>query len=36
MDEDLVQSGVMSGKIVKNFVVNAKIDPKIKMDLSIF
>ena len=32
----LVQNGVMNEKFVKNFVTNAKIDPKVVMDLSIF
>ena len=32
----LVQNGVMIEKIVKNFVMNAKIDPKVVMDLSKF
>ena len=37
MNEDLVQNGVMDGKFVKNLtMMNAKIDPKIVMDLSIF
>ena len=36
MDEKLVQNGVMDGTFVKNFVMNAKIDPKVVMDLSIF
>ena len=35
-DEELVQNGVMDGKFVKNFVMGAKIDPKVVMDLSIF
>ena len=35
MDEELVQNGVMDGKFGKNFVMNAKIDPMILMDLSI-
>ena len=35
MNEKLVQNGVMSEKIVKNFVVNAEIDPKVVMYLSI-
>ena len=34
--EELVQNGVMNGKFVKNFVMNAKIDPKIVMGLPIF
>ena len=34
MNEELVQNGVMNEKNVKNF-VNAKIDPKAVMDLSI-
>ena len=36
MDEDLVQNGVMDEKFVKNFMMVAKIDPKVVMDLSIF
>ena len=36
MNEDLVQNGVMDGKFVKNFVMNAKIDPKVVVALSIF
>ena len=32
----MVQNGVMDGKFVKNFVLDAKIDPKVLMDLSIF
>ena len=36
MDEEMVQNGVMDGKFVKNFVKDAKIDPKVVMDLSIF
>ena len=35
MDEELVQNSV-NGKFVKNFVMNAKIGPKVVMDLSIF
>ena len=35
MDEELVQNVVMDGQFVKNFVVGAKIDPKVVMDLSI-
>ena len=35
-DEELVQNGVIDGKFVKNFVMGAKIDPKVVMDLSIF
>ena len=31
-----VQKGVMDEKFVKNFVVGAKINPKVVMDLSIF
>ena len=30
------QEIVMDGKFVKNFVMDAKIDPKVVMDLSIF
>ena len=36
MNEELVQNGVMDGKFVKNFVTDAKVDPKVVMDLSIF
>ena len=36
MIEELVQNGVMIGKFVMNFVMNAKIDPKVVMDLSTF
>ena len=35
MDEEVVQNSVMSRKFVKNFVMNAKIDPKVVMDLII-
>ena len=35
MDEDWFQNVVMDGQFVKNFVVGAKIDPKVVMDLSI-
>ena len=35
MDAELVQEGVMDEKIVKNFVMGAKIDPKVVMDLSV-
>ena len=35
MNEELVQNGVVNGKFAKNFVTNAKIDPKVVMDLSI-
>ena len=35
MNEELVQKGVMNEKFVQNF-VNAQIDPKVVMDLSIF
>ena len=35
MDEELVQNVVMDGQFVKNFVVGAKVDPKVVMDLSI-
>ena len=31
----MVQNGVMNEKFVKNFVMNAKTDPKVVMDLSI-
>ena len=31
-----VQNGVMNDKFVKNFVMNAKIDPKVVMDLSTY
>ena len=34
--QNLVQNGVMSEKFVKNFVMHAKIDPKVVMDLSTF
>ena len=36
MNEELVQNVAMGTKIVKNFVMGAKIDPKVEMDLSIF
>ena len=36
MVDEWVQNGVMDGKFVKNFVIDAKIDPKVVMDLSIF
>ena len=36
MDEELIPNGVMDGKFVKNFVMYAKIDPKVVMDLSIY
>ena len=36
MTEELVQNDVDDGKIVKVFVMDAKIDPKVVMDLSIF
>ena len=36
MSEESVPNGVMGEKIVKNFVIKAKIDPKVVMDLSIF
>ena len=36
MDEELVQNGVMDEKFVRNLLMNAKIDPKVVMDLSIF
>ena len=35
MTEELVQNGGMNEKFVKNFEMNAKIDPKVVMDLSI-
>ena len=35
MDEEWFQNVVMDGQFVKNFVVGAKIDPKVVMDLSI-
>ena len=35
-DEKLFRNGVMDGKFVKIFVMNAKIDPKVEMGLSIF
>ena len=31
----LIQNGLMAEKIVKNFVMDAKLDPKVVMDLSI-
>ena len=34
MDEELVTNGVTDGKFVKNFVMDAKIDPKVVTDLS--
>ena len=36
MNEELVQNGVVDGKFVKNFVMDATIDPKVVMDLAIF
>ena len=36
MDEDLVQNIAWCEKFVKNFVMGAKIDPKVEMDLSTF
>ena len=36
LDEELVQNVAMAGKFVKNFVTDAKIDPKVEMDLPIF
>ena len=36
MDEELVQNSVMNDKFVKFFVMDAKIDPKVVMDLSLF
>ena len=34
MDESLVPNGVIDGKFVKNFVMDAKIDPKVEMEVS--
>ena len=34
-DEDLVQNDVMDEKFVKGFVMDAKIDPKVVVDLSV-
>ena len=34
MDEELVPNVVMDEKFVKNFVMGAKMDPKVEMDLS--
>ena len=36
MYEELVQNGVMHGQFVKNFEMDAKIDPKLVMDVFIF
>ena len=36
MDEELVRNVVMNEKFLKNFVMNAKTDPKVEMDLSMF
>ena len=36
MNEELFQNSVMNGTFVKNFVMNAKIDPKVVTDLSLF
>ena len=36
MNEEFVQNSVMNGKFVNFFVMNANIDPKVVMDLSIF
>ena len=36
MNEELVQNSVMNEQFVKNFVTNAKLDPKVVMDLYIF
>ena len=36
MDEELVQNVVMDENFVRNFVVGAKIDPKVVKDLSVF
>ena len=36
VNEKLVQYGEMNEKIVKNFVINSTIDPKVVRDLSIF
>ena len=35
MDEELVQNVVKDEELVKNFVIGAKFDPKVVMDLSI-
>ena len=35
MDEQLVQNDAMDGKFVKNFVMDARSDPKVVMDMSI-
>ena len=34
MNKELVQNSLMDEKFVKNFVIDAKIDPKVEMDLS--
>ena len=36
MDEELVHNVAMGEKVVKNFVIGAKVDPKVEMDLSMF
>ena len=36
MNGELVQNSVMDGRFVKNFMMDAKNDPKVVMDLSIF
>ena len=36
MNEEFFQNSVMDGHFVKSFVMNAKIDPKVVMDLSMF
>ena len=36
MDEELFQNGVMNGTLVKKFVMDAKFDLKVEMDLSMF
>ena len=36
IDEEWIQNGVTDEKFVKNFGMDAKIDPMVVMDLSIF
>ena len=36
MDEELIQNGLMYGNFVRKFVIHAKIDPEVVMDLSTF
>ena len=36
MNEKFVNKNVMNGEIVQNIVINAKIDPKVAMDLYMF